>query len=264
MDIVRRRSVLFGGADGYRTSEFGPERTADAPAPDLVGIDGLPADARTIWRPAHSSNYFAAASRPYSGAARRYTAICYHTPEEPWDDHEVTPAWFANPRANASTHYYADSDGDLYQMVREHDFAWAQGARRRDRIEPRPSWWRDEFVSYNTCMLSIEIEGFARSIGETFTVGGRQFESVAAWSAFVCARHGIPIDRAYHIGHSELTRQKSDPGRDFPWHALLARIAELSAGGMPQRLRRLERRVEWLMSHRHGAPLTEGVQLGSF
>ena len=92
-------------------------------APDLNGLTGLPLGARTIWRPAHPSNYYSAASRPYSGAKRRFVAICYHTPEEPWDDNEATPAWFENPRANASTHYYADSDGDLYHMVRDEDFA---------------------------------------------------------------------------------------------------------------------------------------------
>ena len=142
------------------------------PAPDLDGLVGLPQGARTIWAPAHRSNYYSAADRPYGGAPRRQLAICYHTPEEQPDDIETTPAWFQDPAANASTGYYADSDGDLYQMVRDADFAWAQGTRTRKRPNtrlPRPSWWRAELVSYNTCMLSIEIEGWARSIGRTFT-----------------------------------------------------------------------------------------------
>ena len=232
--------------------------TSPSSAPDLVGlseIGGLPAGARTIWRPCHESNYFPARRRPYSGAERRFVAICYHTPEEPWDDNEVTPAWFADPRANASTNYYADSDGDLYQMVRDHDFAWAQGVRSPDLILPRPVWWRDEYVSYNTCMLSIEIEGYAHSIGETFRPGSRQFESVAVWSAFVCRKYGIPIDRRYHVGHSELTRQRSDPGADFPWRALLSRVRELSkpsASDVESRLRELERRIAALEGHGHG------------
>ena len=223
-------------------------------APDLVGIRGLPEGARVIWRPAHRSNYYSAGLRPYSGAARRFAAICYHTPEEPWDDNEVTPAWFADPRANASTHYYADSDGDLYQMVRDEDFAWAQGVRSKDLILPRPSWWRDEFVSYNACMLSIEIEGYAREI---VLVGSRQFETVAAWSAFVCGKYGIPIDRRHHVGHSELSRQKSDPGREFPWEALLDRVRALSVGG-EDRLASIERRVSALESHSHGPPVVGG------
>ncbi len=221
-------------------------------APDLDGIVGLPDGARTIWRPAHASNYFAAASRPYSGAGRRIAAICFHTPEESWDDHEVTPAWFEDPRANASTHYYADSDGDLFQMVRDADFAWAQGVRRSDRVEPRPEWWRDEFVSYNVCMLSIEIEGYARTIGETFTAGSRQFESVAVWTAFVCRKYEVPIDRSHLVGHSELSKRKSDPGRDFPWRALIARAQSLANDDLASRLAQVERRLGRLESHRHG------------
>ena len=231
------------------------------PAPDLTGIRGLPAGARTLWSPAHPSNYFPAdapdrgrgGARPYSGAARRFVAICYHTPEEPADDHEVTPAWFANPDANASTGYYADSDGDLYQMVRDADFAWAQGVRSAGLVRPRPSWWRDEYVSYNTCMLSIEIEGFAGTIGETFTVGSRQFAAVVAWSAFVCAKYQIPVQRAYHVGHDELSRHKRDPGSDFPWDALLAGVAAQLALFEPPleaRMAELERRVAVLEGDR--------------
>ncbi len=224
------------------------------PAPDLVGLRGLPTGARTIWRPAHPSNYSPAASRPYSGAARRIVAVCYHTPEEDWDDHEVTPAWFTDPKANASTHYYADSDGDLYQMVRDADMAWAQGVRSRDAILPRPAWWKSEYISYNTCMLSIEIEGRAAMIGQTFTPGSRQFEAVAAWSAFVCRKYGVPIDREHHVGHSELTRQKSDPGQDFPWSALLDRVTAQSEGTVESRLRSLEASVAALKQHTHGPP----------
>ena len=223
--------------------------------PDLAGISGLPEGARTIWRPAHASNYSTAASRPYSGAQRRFVALCYHTPEEPWDDNEVTPAWFEDPRANASTNYYADSDGDLYQMVSDEDFAWAQGVWSKDRVEPRPAWWRDEYVSYNTCMLSIEIEGYAHKIGETFLVGCRQFETVAAWSAFVCEKYGIPIDRTHHVGHSELSREKGDPGRDFPWEALLDRVRELSQSGESGTLAEIERRLSALERHTHGQPV---------
>ena len=108
---------------------------------------------------------------------------------------ETTPDWFQRPEANASTGYYADSDGDLWQMVRDRDFAWAQGTRTSVRPNtrlPRPTWWRDEYVSYNTCMLSIEIEGYAREIADTFVPGSRQFEAVAAWAAFQCAKYRDP------------------------------------------------------------------------
>ena len=231
---------------------------AESP-PDLEGISGLPAGAALHWAPAHRSNYSPAADRPYGGAPRRQLALCYHTPEEPWDDHETTPRWFQNPQANASTGYYADSDGDLWQMVRDRDFAWAQGTRTRSRPNtrfPRPAWWRSEYVSYNTCMLSIEIEGYARSIGRTFTLGSRQFQTVAAWAAYQCRKYGIPVDRRHHIGHSELCTTKSDPGADFPWSALLEAIAaRVAANSLESRLQSLEHKLAALRSHTHGPPL---------
>ena len=130
--------------------------------------------------------------------------------------------------------------------------------RRADRTEPRPAWWRDEYVSYNTCMISIEIEGYASEIGQTFLPGSRQFETVAAWSDYVCGKYDIPVDRTYHVGHSELTRQKSDPGRDFPWDALLDRVRELASGDLKSRVARLERRLARLESHTHGEPVSAG------
>lgn len=236
------------------------QRTAEqpAPAPDLEGLVGLPEGARTIWAPAHRSNYYGAADRPYGGAQRRQIAICYHTPEEQPDDIETTPAWFQDPAANASTGYYADSDGDLYQMVRDADFDWAQGTRTRRRPNtrfPRPAWWRAELVSYNTCMLSIEIEGRARGIGRSFTPGSRQFRAVAAWSAFQCRKYGIPLDREHHLGHSELCTTKGDPGSAFPWEALLAAIGErLAPRTAEERLEALEQEVAALRVHTHGPP----------
>ena len=230
-----------------------------AQAPDLGGLRGLPAGAVTIWAPAHESNFGAAQSLPYSGAPRRQLAICYHTPEEQPDDVETTPDWFRRPEANASTGYYADSDGDLWQMVRDHDFAWAQGTRTSVRPNtrlPRPAWWRDEYVSYNTCMLSIEIEGYAREIADTFVPGSRQFEAVAAWAAFQCAKHEIPVDREHHLGHAELCTTKSDPGPGFPWDELLAAIAErLAAVSVEARLAAVEHELAALREHTHGVPL---------
>ena len=211
--------------------------------PDLDGIERMPAGARLIWAPAHRANYSSPGPRSYRGAKRRHVAIAYHTPEEDFDSIEVTPRVFQDPKHQASTGYYADSDGDLYQMVRDRDFAWGQGTRDWNTVKPRPGWWRPEYVSYNTCMLSIEIEGRARDIGETFTPGSRQFQTVAAWAAHVCRRYGIPVDREHHVGHSQLSTTRGDPGPAFPWPALLAeiraRVAEQEAAAFARRMAEL-------------------------
>ena len=223
--------------------------------PDLDGIAGLPDGAQLIWAPADRSNYYSAAQRPYGGVARRQIAICFHTSEESWDDYESAPHWFQEARANASTGYYADSDGDLWQMVRDADFAWAQGARTRDLVLPRPSWWRDDYISYNSCMLSIEIEGRAAQIGDTLRPGGRQFQTLAAWTAFVCRKYAIPVDRTHLLGHMELTRQKRDPGPSFPWSELLSAVSGLISPPSEAQLAALESRIARLERHTHGKPV---------
>lgn len=191
-----------------------------ASAPDLEGFDpGI----RTIWQAAHASNFTAAGS-PWYDQVNEPVALVFHTPEEPWDDNESTPNWFANPASNASTHYYSDSDGDLYQMVRDRDCAWAQGTASWNRVLPRPAWYKTSKRSENCQALSIEVEGFARSIGRTFLVGGPQFNSVVAWAAFKAKQYSIPVDRAHFNAHSEIATNKSDPGQDWPWDAFLAAV----------------------------------------
>lgn len=208
------------------------------PAPDLAGLhSSIP----KIWAPAHPGNFTKAGAAPYR-QTNEPVALVFHTPEEPADANEVTPRWFADPRAKASTHYYADNDGDLYQMVRERDCAWAQGVRSRQRgslrpnaVLPRPAWWLAEKISYNCQALSIEIEGFAASIGRTFLVGGPQFRTVVAWAAFEARRHHIPVDRAHFVGHAELATDKSDPGPAFPWDALLTAVRATLGDPPPSR-----------------------------
>jgi len=196
---------------------------------DLAGILHLPEGSQTIWQPAHESNYAAHNSGHYSGVPRRFVAVCLHTPEETWDDYELTPDLFSRPNFGASTGYYADSDGDLYQMVHDRDYAFAQGQPHTQRRLPRPSWWRDEYISYNTCMLSIEIEGRAAQIASTFRPGQPQFLTVAAWLAFVCTKYQIEINRTFVIGHGELDTWRTDPGAEFPWLPLLQQARTMAS-----------------------------------
>ena len=149
-----------------------------------------------------------------------------HTPEEDADSIEVTPRWFQDPRARASTHYYADSDGDLYQMVADADCAWAQGTHAGNRHwkgerGALPPW--NEGVSNNCRALRIEIEGRAATIGETLSKAQRQ--RVVRWMALKSMQYEIPLDRTHVVGHEELATDKRDPGIDlgtFPIDEVLA------------------------------------------
>ena len=143
--------------------------------------------------------------------ANRPKVNVYHTPEEPADDVEVTPFYFARdlrPR-RASTHYYADSDGDLYQMVPEKYGAIANGVTAG---KPYPAG-TDPNISLNLQSRSIEIEGYAATIHLTCRRWGRQWWTVVEWAVEGYYTDGIPLDRAHNIGHYEVASDRSDPGQ---------------------------------------------------
>lgn len=194
-----------------------PNPNVTGPAPDL------PKDwKRTFYAPAHPSNFWRETDQRYAdGLKRTNVAICLHTPEEDVDDVEVTPWWFQQPNVGASTDFYVDSDGDLYQMVGLQHFAWAQGVKKRHLLLPRPVWWQDKFVSYNACVVSIEIEGRAASIGRTLTPETAQWTALVKLINHICGKYHIPRTRQYIVGHQELSSVKRDPGVQFPWQELM-------------------------------------------
>ena len=203
---------------------------------DFEGL-ALPEGARVIWAPAHPSNY--TPGPLWRGKFRRlYIGQVIHTPEEDADDNEVTPRWFQDPKANASTEVYTDNDGDLYQMVRQADFAWAQGisfgvgGTARDQL-PR-SFNRAKYGSPNTCYGSNEVEGHASTIDTTLIVGGRQWQTLVAWCELHCRRFGYPANRDRIIGHYQLSNRRSDPGPAFPWADLIQDVQGALAEDWPR------------------------------
>jgi hypothetical protein len=140
--------------------------------------------------------------------------LVLHTPEEPADNVEGTPTYFSKAHYDqygnlvpASTHYYSDNDGDLYQMVQERHFAFANGVTRGTRPYPPDT---DPARSLNWQSLSIEIEGYAASIARTITPA--QLATVVAWVEDCTRRYSIPLDRAHVIGHYQVADNRTDPG----------------------------------------------------
>lgn len=141
-----------------------------------------------------------------------------HTPEEPADNIEVTPYYFSRKiwrpdgqggwyQVRASTHAYADSDGDLFQMVPERYGAIANGVRGKPYpADTKPGW------SLNLQSRSIEIEGYAATINVTMPRGGPQWQTTVRWVLAGRQMYGIPIDRAHVIGHYEVADNRTDPG----------------------------------------------------
>ena len=188
-----------------------------------------------IVSPAHPDN-FGGYGRPNTPKA-----IVIHTPEEPADDYESTPVWFANPAASASTHYYGDHDGDMYQMVPEADCPWANGNKggvNRTWKGVKDAWppWAEVGVSLNCQTISIECEGKAATIGQTWT--DAQHASLVRWIKDVAGRYGIPLDRDHIIGHFEVATDRTDPGSTFPWDRLMRDLnAEEAAVADPTKVR---------------------------
>lgn len=121
------------------------------------------ADRPMVSYPAHRSNY-------YTDRACNPIALVFHEPQEPSDDYESTPVYFASPNRNASTTYYGDSDGDLYQLV-PLDRAPIANGWTGDLPIPRFNDGGPEFggVSLNQQTHSAEIEGYTHNIHQTMT-----------------------------------------------------------------------------------------------
>ena len=191
--------------------------------------------------PADPSNYsLLSAGRyrlPRSGK-RLYLGDCIHTPEEDADDNAVTPEWFRDPKANASTNAFTADHGDLYAMVPFEFIAWAQGTRRQrwqsadgkwhrptDRYIVEKKTWPDWFprdpnqprdplwgaLDYNVFLFSNEVEGRAATMDKSFEVGGRQWDTLCSWigwTMFVGGWQGL--ERI--VPHGSLSTWRSDPG----------------------------------------------------
>ncbi|MEU3252688.1 N-acetylmuramoyl-L-alanine amidase [Streptomyces sp. NPDC006997] len=162
----------------------GPQAGAVAQAPDYPLAE---------WQPAHRSNYTPAKR----GTARRRPAlVIIHVTQATYSS---TLGIFQNPRKNVSAHYVVRSgDGYVAQCVRESDTAWHAG-----------NW------GYNTRSIGIEHEGW---VDEPHYLTDALYEASARVTAGICARYGIPRDRAHIIGHHEVPgTDHTDPGPHWDW-----------------------------------------------
>ena len=153
--------------------------------------------------PAHPSNVLWGPTRPYNEPK----VLVVHSPEEPVDEIESTPAYFAQANRSASTHAYADSDGDLYQMVPVKYGAIANGVVGR----PYPAS-TNPAISLNYQSESIEVEGYAAGMHRTCPPDSRQWATVRNWIVQRALVRRIAIDRAHVIGHYEVSNNRTDPG----------------------------------------------------
>ena len=174
---------------------------------DYPGAIVAPCDASNCYNPAN-----------HGGVTNRPLAFVLHTPEEPADNWASTPRWFAqyHPAQAGSTTYFVSFTGDVYQILPE---SWGAIANGLDG-KPRPAW-AGPSGSLNWLSLSVEIEGYANSIGSTLRVGSPQWQALVRLIKHRCAAWRIPLDRQHVVGHYELSTARTDPGATFPWAALM-------------------------------------------
>ncbi|MCZ9348045.1 N-acetylmuramoyl-L-alanine amidase, partial [Streptomyces sp. TRM76130] len=163
-------------------------------------LTGTRADARprnvdhpgAEWQPASGSNY-TPSSRP---STHPVDHVVIHVSQETYTD---TLAIFRDPRRSVSAHYVVrSSDGHLAQCVREADIAWHAG-----------NW------DYNTRSIGIEHEGW---VDKPAYFTDALYAGSAALTSAICARHGIPKNRAHIIGHHEVPgSDHTDPGPLWDW-----------------------------------------------
>lgn len=116
---------------------------------------------------------------------------------------------FQDPTTAASAHYVVSDQGQITQMVLEHDIAWHAG-----------NW------DYNTRSIGIEHEGYAYAQPTWYTPA--MYNASAYLIASICSRWGVPMDRNHVIGHYQVpdpnnpglyggTDHHTDPGPYWDW-----------------------------------------------
>lgn len=124
--------------------------------------------------------------------------------------------WFADCRAPGSAHYVFDkANGKCYQCVREEDIAWQAG-----------------HSSTNSCSIGIEHSGW---IANNDTTTACYDESAVATRSCI-KYYGVPHNRTYIIGHSEVPGCANpggggkdchtDPGQYWNWTYYMAKTGE--------------------------------------
>ena len=140
------------------------------------------------WVPASTSNY-TPADRPNDLSIDR---IVIHDTES---SYASAISWFQNPNSQVSAHYVIrSSDGDMTQMVHNHDIAWHAG-----------NW------TYNQHAIGIEHEGH---INDPSYYTEAMYQSSAALVRNLTDRYGIPRDRLHIISHKEIPNQAPPPHTD--------------------------------------------------
>ncbi len=206
-------------------------QTAPLPAPTPLPATG-PAPTNeppvdypgALWVPAAAGN-FDPENRPVE---EKIDMVIVHDIEGPASS---AISIFQDPKRVVSAHYIVGGDGQVYQMVREHNVGYHAGNR-----------------SINHRSIGIETEGYAYRPG---WFSPTIYEAEARLVRDITRRYAIPRDRTHIIGHFEVPNAKdptkfggsnghTDPGPYWNWAAFMTLVrndAQLISAQIPATIR---------------------------
>jgi N-acetylmuramoyl-L-alanine amidase len=181
-----------------------------------AAVSATPDYPAATWIPADLANY-SYGNRPHD---RQINLIVIHDIE---GSYASAIAAFQDPARAGSAHYVIGAQGQIAQMVQEHDIAWHAG-----------NW------DYNTRSIGIEHEGYA---WVPYTYTGPEYRASEQLVASICSRWGVPLDRNHVIGHNEVpdpnnpglfggSDHHTDPGPYWDWTNYMIQ-AQLYASQLP-------------------------------
>lgn len=120
--------------------------------------------------------------------------------------------WLQNPDSGVSSNYLVNRAGEIYQLVKDENSAWANGE------VDKSTWTLYDGTNPNRYTLSIEHEGFDGTLTE------EQYQATLWLQTQLMVKWNIPIDRDHIIGHYQIdsVNRADCPGPNFPWDRLMA------------------------------------------
>lgn len=147
----------------------------------------------------------------WSGRPNGISHIVFHTMEASMSS---AISWFKNPSSQASAHYLIGKDGHIVQMVNEGDRAWHAGTIAGIN---KKYFWSSE--NENERSIGYEMEGYAAEERPQ-----PQLDSLIECVKKNIADYGIVINRSNIVAHADLSSDRSDPGKTFPWDWVFAKL----------------------------------------
>src|SRR6266850_3931856 len=194
-----------------------PAESSAPPTGGALAVANTPDYPGATWTPANVNNY-SYANRPQDYPVQ---LIIIHDIE---GSAGSAIQAFQDPSREASAHYVIADNGQITQMVAEHDIAWHAG-----------NW------DYNTRAIGIEHEGYAYAQPTWYTTA--MYDASAQLAASICSKWGVPMDRTHVIGHYQVpdpndptqfggAEHHTDPGPYWDWTYYMNR-ALAAANALP-------------------------------